>query len=89
MGQRFSGSICGQVDFNKKRVGPEFLIALVVFVVGYVAIVHVGMFLLRLLFRLPRGRDGSFFARRIEDRYGGQTPSMEERRVLSRRGQRR
>ncbi|MDE0431277.1 MAG: hypothetical protein OXH98_16060 [Caldilineaceae bacterium] len=67
----------------------EFLIALVVFVVGYVVIVHGGMFLLRLLFRLPRGRDGSFFARRIEDYYGGQTLSMEERRALRRQNQRR
>ena len=67
----------------------EFLITLGVLVVGYVVIVHGGLFLLRLLFRMPRGRDGTFFARRIGDYYMGQTPSMEERRALRRRGQRR
>ena len=65
------------------------IIAVIVAAFVYVVLAHVGMLLVRKLFRLPQKRHESLFAQQVEDHYGGQTPSMEERRSLRRQGQRR
>ena len=65
------------------------IIAVVVAAIVYVILAHLGMLLVRRLFRLPQKRYESLFAIEAQDLYGGQTPSMEERKSLRRYHKRR
>lgn len=64
-------------------------VAILVAAFVYVALAHVGMLVMRKVLRIPQKRYGPLFGQKLEDHYGGQTPSMEERRALRRQSKRR